>query len=45
MPVFAAMFAQVARDPFRNRILIPYGILLKLPYGAVALFHWFAGDL
>jgi len=45
MLVFAAMFVQVARDPFRNRILIPYGILLKVSYCAVAFFHWFAGEL
>lgn len=43
--VFALLFAQVARDPYRNRNLIPYGVLLKVSYCAVAFANWFAGDL
>ena len=43
--VFAIMFAAIARDPFRNRNLIPYGILLKLSYCGVVLFHWFTAGV
>lgn len=43
--VFAAMFAAVARDPVRNRNLIPYGILLKVSYCGVVMFHWFTTGL
>lgn len=43
--VFAAMFGAIARDPVRNRALIPYGILLKLAYCGVVLFHWLTGGL
>jgi hypothetical protein len=39
--VFAIMFAAVAQNPRRNRNLIPYGILLKVSYCGVVLFHWF----
>lgn len=38
--VFAIMFAAIARDPAGNRNLIPYGILLKVSYCGVVLFHW-----
>jgi len=38
--VFALMFFNVARDPLRNRNLIPYGILLKVAYSAVVFYHW-----
>lgn len=43
--VFAIMFAVIARNPFRNRNLIPFGILLKLSYCGVVLFHWFTAGL
>lgn len=43
--VFAAMFAAIARDPFRNRNLIPYGILLKVSYCGVIIFHWMTTGL
>jgi hypothetical protein len=39
--VFAVMFAAIARQPVRNRGLIPYGILLKVSYCAVVFYHWF----
>jgi len=45
MLVFALMFVQIARDPHRNRALIPYGIGLKVSYCAVAFFHWLTGEL
>jgi hypothetical protein len=38
--VFALMFVAVARDPRRNRNLIPYGILLKATYCGVVFWHW-----
>ena len=38
--VFALMFAAIARNPRQNRNLIPYGILLKVSYCTVVLFHW-----
>lgn len=38
--VFALMFLAVARNPQRNRNLIPYGILLKLAYSGVVLRYW-----
>lgn len=38
--VFALMFAAVAARPSANRNLIPYGMLLKVSYCAVVLFHW-----
>ena len=41
--VFGVMFLQIARDPVKNRLLIPYGILLKVCYvGTVA---WHAGSV
>lgn len=38
--VFALMFLAVARDPVKNRNLIPYGILLKVSYCSVVGYHW-----
>ena len=43
--VFALMFLAIARDPRSNRNLIPYGMLLKLSYCAVAFYHWAAGGI
>ncbi len=43
--VFALMFLAVARKPFKNRNLIPYGILLKVSYCAVAFGYWFTQDI
>ena len=43
--VFALMYAAIARDPVRNRNLIPYGILLKVSYCSVILWHWITGNL
>jgi len=38
--IFALIFYAIAMDPIRNRGLILYGILLKLSYCGVVLFHW-----
>ena len=37
--LFAAMFIQVARDPVRNRPLIPYGAGLKAAYSGVVFWN------
>ncbi len=40
--VFALMFLAIARDPMRNRNLVPYGALLKVAYCTVVFYHWIA---
>ena len=43
--VFAIMFVAVARDPAKNRDLIPYGMLLKVSYSGVVIYHWAVAGL
>lgn len=43
--IFAIMFISVSLDPYRNRNLIPYGILLKVSYCGVIFYHWFSTGL
>ena len=43
--VFAVMFLAIAVNPVRHRNLIPYGILLKISYCGVVLFHWLTEGL
>ena len=43
--VFAIMFMAIALNPTRNRNLIPYGILLKVSYCGVILYHWWTVGL
>ena len=43
--VFALMFAAIAKDPQKNRGLIPYGILLKLSYCGVIGAHWLGSGI
>jgi hypothetical protein len=43
--VFAVMFAAIAMHPVKNRNLIPYGILLKVSYCGVVLFHWLSAGI
>ncbi len=43
--VFALMFLAIARNPVANLSFVPYGILLKVSYCAVAFFHWFAAGI
>ncbi len=38
--VFALMFVAIARDPYGNRNLLPYGMLLKVSYCGVVMLHW-----
>ena len=35
----------MARDPIRNRNLIPYGILLKFAYCGVVFPYWFTAGI
>ncbi len=43
--VFALMFLAIAKDPVKNRNLIPYGMLLKVSYCGVILFHWLGAGI
>ena len=43
--VFALMYLAIARDPVRNRNLVPYGALLKVAYCAVVFYHWIASGI
>jgi hypothetical protein len=38
--IFALMFVTIARDPARFRHLIPFGVLLKVAYCALAFGYW-----
>ena len=43
--IFAVMFCVIAKNPCKNRNLIPYGILLKLSYSGIVFFHWFTSEI
>ena len=43
--VFALMFINIAKNPLRNRNLIPYGVLLKVSYCSVVFWHWFTAGV
>jgi hypothetical protein len=43
--VFGLMFLAVARNPARNRNLIPYGVLLKAAYCGTVFWHWIASGI
>ncbi len=43
--VFAIMFVEVARNPAKKRGLIPYGMLLKIWYSGVVIYHWVSAGL
>ncbi len=43
--VFALMFGAIARNPIGNRNLVPYGMLLKVSYCGVALYHWLSAGI
>lgn len=38
--VFGSMFLAIARDPVRNRNLMPFGMLLKISYVGIVCFYW-----
>ncbi len=40
--VFGVMFYQIAMKPEHNRNLIPYGVMLKLSFSGVVIWHWLA---
>ena len=41
--VFAFMFFAIAQSPLEKRMLIPYGISLKISYVSVITWHWLFG--
>ncbi len=43
--VFAVMFSAIAARPETNRNLIPYGMLLKLSFSGLVVYHWVAGGI
>jgi hypothetical protein len=43
--VFAVMFFHIARDPARNRALIPYGVGLKAAYSGTVFGHQLTGGI
>jgi len=43
--IFGLMFLAIAKDPEKNRNMIPYGILLKIAYCGVIGFHWLTAGL
>lgn len=38
--IFSVMFFQIAREPVKNRNLIPYGIMLKAAYCGCVFYYW-----
>ena len=42
---FGAMFFQIARDPVRNRVLMPYGVALKASYSGIVFWHSLHGNI
>ncbi|TWT82291.1 hypothetical protein CA13_37530 [Planctomycetes bacterium CA13] len=38
--VFGTMFFSIAKDPHRNRNLMPYGMLLKISYVSIVSYYW-----
>lgn len=43
--IFGLAFWMVAANPSRNRDIITLGILFKLAYAGVVLYHWFYGSI
>lgn len=43
--VFAAMFIAIAADPVAKRLLIPYGIALKVAYVGIVTYYWVRGGV
>lgn len=42
MMIFGVMFYQIGQKPEHNKNLIPYGVMLKLSYSGVIIWHWIA---
>ena len=43
--VFAIMYLAIAVNPYKNRNLIPFGMLLKVSYCSVTGYHWLTAGL
>jgi len=43
--IFALMFIAVARAPAANRLLMVYGVLLKLSYCSIATYYWLSMNI
>ncbi len=43
--VFALMYLAVARNQTQNRILIPYGMLLKVSYCGTVFYYWMTSEI
>jgi hypothetical protein len=43
--IFAIMFFQIAQDPVRKVLLIPYGVGLKLAYSSLVFWYWLMSDI
>jgi hypothetical protein len=43
--VFALMYWRIASDPAKFRLLIPYGIGLKVSYCVVVFYHWLTAGI
>ncbi len=41
LAIFGLMFLQIAKDPIKNRDLMPYGMLLKFAYCGVVFGYYF----
>jgi len=43
--IFGAMFLAVSFNPWGNRNLIPFGMLLKISYVGLVAYYWTAGGV
>ncbi len=43
--IFGTMFLTIAYQPFANRNLIPFGMLLKVSYCGLAAYWWASTDI
>lgn len=45
LAIFGIMFFQIAKDPIKNRNLMPYGMLLKVAYCGMAFGYYFTSGI
>jgi hypothetical protein len=43
--IFGIMFFAIAKNPLKNRNLIPFGMLLKISYCSIVLYYWALGSV
>ncbi len=43
--IFGLMFLQIARDPVKFQVLIPYGVLLKVCYVGTLVCYWLGSGI